>query len=1154
MKKKLIISVFLISIAMIYSFNSFKGFSYLKETVSMKTESDDPQDQFILGAMYDSRDSVYSYLSDTLNFNIWHKYTIPNGWGWPILGSNNALSSDVLDTPVYRYSSDIRQRISVNNSKNLMTLLDRPKFEYLAFGQRSDYQCEQAINVDLDYWFYTYYNSTDNDTSINDIQDFTYGNGEYVKRCLYTQANPGANAQMLFDSLKGNMEQTNTYWPVTWLGDSKYRWYIMPRIRIDSSFANNPSNQDIEVCKIIIKNRDGDSLTQVIKVKHFKQDSLGSIYHGNYLEIFNHYDLDPLTNLTIPAGYWFNNHPDISFGGDTQCRVDFKVFWYDKCDMWIDRIRVEDFPAHELLTLHTPKVEEWIRAEVEDIAMAEINSGNESPYKFYIEEFEMNHLPCIGYLNKKIIEYSNGRLSLMVNYNHDLIKAFIPNSWTKLFSAPQAKKYLIDSASLREIFTECYNLEGWRNNEHNGGRESYVPNTLYNGPDYQLNSGLLVYKKSPSEYDDWIQQHFDDYNIPGLNLKHIFQFSDSISKLANIPFLNLTQVHLWCSPGHMLKEPTNEEIELINTLAVSYGAKGILYFAWNSESDNFDTTGGHIFSRGLTNNDDTPRRLNVYGQNKWEGIKSIDKKLKILGPYIMSFDTIRRSYIYRIPNERTEMSSTTFVKELKTYPSREFAPDPIPDLTGLTPEINNNVYLQAAFFHKENETEQTKYFMIVNRRCSPFIDYTSADKIGGSRLVTMKINPSNLPGFTNWKLYDLETGDTSLTFNKFDTTNYIFVGNFLPGEGKLYKLAPVMQEGGTLVTNEECGGDIECNGEVNNNGKNIILKPGTNISFADHTARIKMTGGVFKSGYSQTQNSPVYLKGKDNFSWKGISLYGCDSVLIKDTHFSNISPYPIDSTYAVDMINCEFINIETGSFVSEGSLNAGCIRAGYVTNEDVDYSAYIQGNSFESDEGEIPALSFIATAGLSFPLIIDGNTFTTASTEGSSNAILLSNISGGVIKNNTISDYINSIIMLSSSMDYYNNTITSGIDNSAGIQVYSFSTAFLKPSGMYYTGGYNNFTNLGDGSRNIELLTSYFNIYKGYNVFNVESNSDYHLIGSVYLSDLTNPTQNAKLNCFQFDGTNTAENQALVWDNTGMPETITNYKLRIKSKSRERRE
>ncbi len=618
--------------------------------------------------------------------------------------------------------------------------------------------------------------------------------------------------------------------------------------------------------------------------------------------------------------------------------------------MWIDRIRVEDFPAHELLTLHTPKVEEWIRAEVQDIAMAEIGTGNESPYKFYIEEFEMNHLPCIGYLNKKIIEYSGGRLSLMVNYNHDLIKAFIPNSWIKLFSASQAKKYLIDSAGLREIFTECYNLEGWRNNEHNGGRESYVPNTLYNGQDYQLNSGLLVYKKSPSEYDDWIQQHFDDYSLPGLNLKHIFQFSDSISKSANIPFFNLTQVHMWCSPGHMLKEPTNEEIELINTLAVSYGAKGILYFAWDSNNDGFDTTGGHNYSRGLTNHDDTPRRLNVYGQNKWEGIKSIDKKLKKLGPYIMSFDTIRRSYIYRIPNERNEMSSSTFVKELKTYPAREFAPDPFPDLTGLTPETNNNAYLQAAFFHKENETEQTKYFMIVNRRYSPFIDYSSADKIGGSRLVTMKINPSNLPRFTNWKIYDLETGDTSFTFSKFDTTNYVFVGGFLPGEGKLYKLAPVMQEGGTLVANEQVEGiTFVCNGPVNNNGKDISILEGTKINFKTGAGIIMNGGKLTCSNYSTNTSENVLLKGYNGQQWKGIVMNSCMRSVIQRTRFE-------------DAKNCIVISNDAG-----GSRNtAKIIRRNYFKVTADSGKALTVSNQMDMsiDSNTFEVTSFDYTAGI----------------------------------------------------------------------------------------------------------------------------------------------------------------------------------------------
>ncbi|MBX7042017.1 MAG: hypothetical protein K1X85_03850, partial [Ignavibacteria bacterium] len=223
---------------------------------------------------------------------------------------------------------------------------------------------------------------------------------------------------------RGNMEQINTYWGVTWLGDSHYDWYIMPRIRIDTAFANNPANQNTEVCKVIIKNRDGDSLTQIIKVRNFLTSDF-SIYSGLYLDSFYSYSGNLITNLKIPAGYWFNDSSHVSFG-DLKCRVDFKVFWYDKCDMWIDRIRVEDEPAHRFLTQKSTDYEDWIRDEVRDIVMAEINSGNESPYKFYIEEFEMNHLPCIGYLNRKIIEYSNGRMSLMVNYNHDLVKAFIP--------------------------------------------------------------------------------------------------------------------------------------------------------------------------------------------------------------------------------------------------------------------------------------------------------------------------------------------------------------------------------------------------------------------------------------------------------------------------------------------------------------------------------------------------------------------------------------------------------------------------------------------------------------------------------------------------------------------------------------------------------
>ncbi len=54
--------------------------------------------------MHDYLDSTYTYLSDTPGFNVWHKYTVPRGWGWPLMHNNMyTLPADQLDTPVYRY-------------------------------------------------------------------------------------------------------------------------------------------------------------------------------------------------------------------------------------------------------------------------------------------------------------------------------------------------------------------------------------------------------------------------------------------------------------------------------------------------------------------------------------------------------------------------------------------------------------------------------------------------------------------------------------------------------------------------------------------------------------------------------------------------------------------------------------------------------------------------------------------------------------------------------------------------------------------------------------------------------------------------------------------------------------------------------------------
>ena len=64
----------------------------------------------------------------------------------------------------------------------------------------------------------------------------------------------------------------------------------------------------------------------------------------------------------------------------------------------------------------------------------------------------------------------------------------------------------------------------------------------------------------------------------------------------------------------------------------------------------------------------------------------------------MSFDNEHRmSYIYRNPSDRSLMSANTFIDKLEAFPAREFAPDPIPDLTNAVAETNNSVYLQSEF-------------------------------------------------------------------------------------------------------------------------------------------------------------------------------------------------------------------------------------------------------------------------------------------------------------------------------------------------------------------------------------------------------------------------------------------------------------------------
>ena len=145
-------------------------------------------------------------------------------------------------------------------------------------------------------------------------------------------------------------------------------------------------------------------------------------YDGGYIE--NYFDGTTPVNLIInnlSGGYnKFNPpytdlqnqyHPEGHSIIDDGCEVDIQVDWYGNCDMWIDYVRVDDEVADRLFNdPPDQEFEDWINWEAD---LAEYTEYNDNPLKFYMEEFEFNNVPCMRYVNDKLMQYSGNKYKLM---------------------------------------------------------------------------------------------------------------------------------------------------------------------------------------------------------------------------------------------------------------------------------------------------------------------------------------------------------------------------------------------------------------------------------------------------------------------------------------------------------------------------------------------------------------------------------------------------------------------------------------------------------------------------------------------------------------------------------------------------------------------
>ena len=1092
-----------------------------------------PDSQFIVGAFDNGNDTAFFRQRNNMSINTWHFYTSPTTRGW--------LNSpyDRYDTSYSFYEGIVTGVVDANNQqRGMRTLMDRPIIEYLVGGQRIDYECEQIdsnYTINNRYWFYAYRHSLNNNINIFDTTDNDprYGSGEKVKHCLTTPQSIIDGYVLIDSNLRANREMSFNN-VNQWMRDDAYEWYALPRIRIDSAYAADYSHFDDDVCRIVFTGWKGNVEAEFnLKVSSFRKD-IFTLYNGNYMEAF--FDSQANLNyLKIDTSKLKNfTENDSVFNWNAFCKCDIKIYWSGKCDMWIDRVRIENRPAHQYLTLndynHNVLVSK-VKKEI-DWSRRYYSSVNPIPNYIYFEECQMSHFPMISALNKQIDSVSGGENELVIFLNYDLFTTHIPHDYLYGVNSNLIKQYLYDDFGLRTIILGSYALEGFALREPvDDKRSSYHPESLFGyEKNYHKELGILSYSKPPALYDTWLQEHFDNNGYPwGVNFTSMMKLIYDLSR-QGMRIINGAQAHLWYAGGHKLKEPSNEELELQANLALTYNAKGLMWFSYVGENKTFDSL---EYNKGIMDYGTPPtvRDSNVYGQNKYLKVCQIDSMLAKRGPYMISFDPLlTNNCIYRLSSEREEFLTNTFIGDIITYKISSTTPECTEDNPGgtnpqgLVFECKPDRYIQAATF-KTGSGDINKYFIIVNRRCSPYIDESSEDNRGGKRFIRVRFdaNSSEFANFNNWKIIDIDSNKTVTVFDK-RATALLDLGWYNPGQGKLYKIAPVIQEGGTFVCDEAVSpSTFTCNGMVFNNGYDLTISPNTTITFSNN-AGIEMNGGSFECGVYSMDDNQVTFYGSD--SSKGLILSNLSSVGIYNTSINDLkndsseTAVLISNTYDINMKGCVF----------NAAANSGGVNISFTDYIKDTMSLNISECTFLMGSSGCDAVSISSNGSPSSAVLLDWCTFTTSN--DSSNALRLINVTGGAVKNSTFVNFNTTISSLCSAFDLYNNKIL-GKTNSTGLQCLSGSSVSLGPNSGMYLGGYNYFRNYGTTSSNIRTDDSFFDIDCGNNEFDIDE-TDYskHLTGTME-SDDEPAYVNAYKNCFHEDSiTNIEAIHDVIWSDT----------------------
>lgn len=268
--------------------------------------------------------------------------------------------------------------------------------------------------------------------------------------------------------------------------------------------------------------------------------------------------------------------------------------------------------------------------------------------------------------------------------------------------------------------------------------------------------------------------------------------------------------------------PTREEIRLQAFLALAAGAKGIVVFSYATVED---LSGEKIW--GLLDYDRDPANIKTIPQNHDDSLSS---------PYTGYFGNYGNLTPYDHVAELFDNLEDWGPYFLPLWVDQHYAQtDDLPDSSDILKEVSGD-YIAGSTMTDTSRWEETRYFMLVNRRTSSCSNYgCPAD----SQIITIKFRMPESDAYILTSMFDEKYEIFTSVDSTVSSYNYYhFVDTIGPGDGKLYRIHPdrhgSLTENTTFYEREIISDDLSiANGKTLtvNSGSKVYILPDESITF-----------------------------------------------------------------------------------------------------------------------------------------------------------------------------------------------------------------------------------------------------------------------------------------------------------------------------------